>query len=284
MEFSPLRFDDATLAAYCALFAACFPGNDKFTPAYLNWLYRANPDGTAVGYDAWQDGRLAAHYVCVPARAHVHGLAGRVLLSLNTATHPDFQGKGLFTKLAELTYAAGAEQGFKGIYGVANANSTPGFIRKLGFQLVRPLEARIGVGRLHIGDTGAGALAFERCWDQASLAWRCSNPHNPVHVRKGRVRWQFSAAALGGKGVPAYAELRPPTPDFDKHAGDGSISPLRLFIGLMPDRSGSYWNYVSIPQRLRPSPLNLIYRALDGDARALDPAAIRFNFLDFDAY
>jgi hypothetical protein len=42
--------------------------------------------------------------------------------------------------------------------------------------------------------------------------------------------------------------------------------------------------YASIPQRLRPSPLNLIYRSLSGRAPQLDPSNIRFTFLDFDAY
>jgi hypothetical protein len=35
---------------------------------------------------------------------------------------------------------------------------------------------------------------------------------------------------------------------------------------------------------LRPSPLNLIYRSLSGRVAQLDPTAIRFTFLDFDAY
>src|SRR5690349_12069268 len=134
LSFAPIRTDAAALAQYGALFQACFPMTDKFTPRYLQWLYVDNPDGKAVGYDAWDGERLAAHYVCIPARAWVEGAQVPVLLSLNTATHPDYQGKGLFTKLASMTFEAGAAQGFDGVYGVANANSTPGFVRKLGFQ------------------------------------------------------------------------------------------------------------------------------------------------------
>lgn len=285
MQFQPIRLDPATLAQYCALFDACFPGNDKFTPAYVEWLYRANPDGPAVGFDAWEGERLAAHYVCIPARARVHGAEARVLLSLNTATHPDFQGQGLFTRLAGLTYEAGAASGFDGCYGVANANSTPGFVRKLGFQLVRPLEARVGLGRLHSAPAAAEQLSFERIWDENSLAWRCANPHNRVHYRRAGSAWQFHAAALGGARVPAYSELpaqalalAPPP------AGNGGASPLRLFIGLLPDQASNYWNYLSIPQRLRPSPLNLIWRSFAAGGGALDGRAIRFSFLDFDAY
>lgn len=284
MEFRPIQSDAASLAHYCALMAACFPGTSKFTPAYMTWLYADNPDGQAVGFDAWEGDRLAAHYVCIPARARVEGREVTVLLSLNTATHPAFQGKGLFTKLAQQTYQAAAEQGFEGIYGVANANSTPGFIRKLGFQLVRPLEARIGVGRLHGDGANPVPVAFERSWSSASLAWRCANPDNQVRYRQQGNTLQFAANALAGTLIPAYAQLpstglalAPPPAAF-------GLAPMRLFLGLAPDAVASYWNYVSIPQRLRPSPLNLIYRSFNPAVTLLDPTAIRFGFLDFDAY
>ncbi len=282
LRFAPVQNDPATLARYGALFAACFPGTDKFTPAYLDWLYVANPDGAAVGFDAWDGERLAAHYVCVPARAWVEGKEVRVLLSLNTATHPDYQGKGLFTRLAAMTYEAGAGAGFDGCYGVANANSTPGFVRKLGFQLVRPLEARVGFGSLrHAPKAPAASLSFERSWSPEALAWRCANPHNRVHARDGGSRLQFHAPAL--HGIPAYAELEAGSVALRQADGKAAY-PVRLFIGLAPDASSNYRNYANIPARLRPSPLNLIWRAFTPRAPQLDAARIQFTFLDFDAY
>jgi GNAT superfamily N-acetyltransferase len=284
MRFAPVQHDPATLSRYGALFAACFPGVDKFTPAYLDWLYLANPDGAAVGYDAWDGERLAAHYVCVPARAWVEGQEVLVLLSLNTATHPDYQGKGLFTKLAAMTYEAGAAAGFDGVYGVANANSTPGFIRKLGFQLVRPLEARIGLGALrHGARPRSQELSFERSWSEAALAWRCANPHNPVARRARGGRLQCYAPAKGNL-LPAYAELDRAGAAPPASAPAPALSLLRLFIGLAPDASSNYANYASIPLRLRPSPLNLIYRSFTPRVAGLDASRIQFSFLDFDAY
>lgn len=280
MTFSPVRTDDAALAQYGALFAACFPGTSKYTPEYLKWQYADNPDGKAVGFDAWDGDRLAAHYVCVPARAHVAGKQVLVLLSLNTATHPDYQGKGLFTKLAAMTYDAGAEQGYDAVYGVANANSTPGFIRKLGFQLVRPLEARVGVGGLGTRAANGRQPEFERVWTQDSLAWRCACPHNRVRARQDGSVWRFDAAALDGARV--YGEVAADVQSLPRHSG--GWAPLRLYLGLVPDHERSFGMYASIPQKLRPSPLNLIYRSLSGRAAQLDPSNIRFTFLDFDAY
>lgn len=284
LTFAPVRYDDDALARYATLFAACFPGANKFTPDYLRWLYADNPDGTAVGYDAWDGERLAAHYVCVPGMAQIDGQGARVLLSLNTATHPDYQGKGLFTRLAALTYDSGREQGYEAVYGVANANSTPGFIRKLGFQLVRPLEARVGVGGVGTRPHGQGAaVSFERLRSPAALTWRCANPDNPVRMRRRGALWQFDAAALGV--ARAYGELALPSgANWQPNAAPSSWTPARLYLGLVPDGERSFLGYPPIPERVRPSPLNLIYRSLSGRVERLDPAAIRFSFLDFDAY
>lgn len=287
MRYLPVQYDAAMLARYGELFKACFPTTGKFTPAYLDWLYLANPDGRALGFDAWDGERLAAHYVCVPARAQVEGREAPVLLSLNTATHPDYQGRGLFTRLAAMSYEAGQAAGFDGVYGVANANSTPGFVRKLGFQLVRPLEARIGLGGLrHAPRPPAQALSFERTWSEEALRWRCANPDNPVQVRAAGDKLRFYAAA--GRALSAYAELActPPARAIASAHGTRApaLSPLFLFLGLAPDACSRYPNYVSIPMRLRPSPLNLIYRSFSPRVQALDPARIAFSFLDFDAY
>lgn len=286
MDFLPIRYDMAALADYQKLFALCFPHATKFTPAYLAWLYCQNPDGHALGFDAWDGAQLAAHYVCIPAVAEVQGEIVRVLLSLNTATHPNYQGRGLFTQLAELTYAAGQVQGFAGVYGIANANSTPGFIRKLGFQLVRPLQAGVGIGALGIDFSCAGFPAFRRVWGESALAWRCANPCNPISVSVGSTQNHtfFTAPALLHGGIVTVAELPITATMATPFRPKKLHSPLRLFIGCIPKAWQKPSLYLDIPQRLRPSPLNMIYRGLAAEQHQLDPESILVNFLDFDAY
>ena len=55
INFSPVRCDESAYADYVDLFSQCFPGNGRFTREYLDWLYRCNPDGRAVGVDAWTE-------------------------------------------------------------------------------------------------------------------------------------------------------------------------------------------------------------------------------------
>lgn len=281
MELSPVGLDDAHLRQYAGLFAACFPGAGHLDETYLRWLYRENPAGTVVGYDAWEGGRLAAHYACVPASVRVGGVPRRALLSLNTATHPDFQGRGLFTRLAEQTYARGEQLGHGLVYGVANANSTPGFVRKLGFTLVAPLDAWVGLGRLRGMDWPRVADAdFARTWPEAELAWRLRNPARPVRsvaVADGSTGF---LAASGKPGIAAWAQL--PGALAAPARGHGGLG-ARVFLGKLPGNPAPRGAYLSIPRRLRPSPLNLIVRGLGG-AVALDADRLFFSFLDFDAF
>lgn len=284
MEFLPVS---ASAPSDClALFSTCFPSSSICRSDYIDWLYRLNPDGEVVGFNAYDGTTLAAHYVCIPARAMVGGQVVKVLLSLNTATHPSYQGKGLFTKLADLTYHAGASMGFDAVYGVANANSTPGFTRKLGFQLIGPLRSTVGLGPLGLDFGRLPDLQFQRLWDSEALTWRCNSPLRPLTVRQQSDRLLVLSPALLGGACMAAAELQGTSLSFDVRTQISGrfASPLRLFLGCIPPSAQRRSCFVDIPHRFRPSPLNLIYRSLSGRVNAIDPEAVLFNFLDFDAY
>jgi GNAT superfamily N-acetyltransferase len=285
INFCPVECDAAAYADYMSLFAECFPAANKYSLGYLDWLYRSNPDGQVVGFDARDGDRLAAHYVCIPARAQVGGQEVSVLLSLNTATHPDYQGRGLFTELAERTYAAGAALGYDCVYGVANAQSTPGFIRKLKFQLVGPLQAMVGIGSLGINFRNLDGLQFRRSWSSNALAWRCASPVRPVTIRRKHGRDIFLAPALIGDSCMAAAEVdEAPIAAGQVNKTGNFTSPFRLFIGMIPPVAQRCSLYIDIPQALRPSPLNFIYRSLSERLKSIQSDKVFFSFLDFDAY
>lgn len=269
---------------YEALFRECFPGAVHLGAAYLRWLYAENPDGTVVGFDAWDGDVLAAHYVCIPARARIEGRSCPVLLSLNTASAPAYQGRGLFTRLAGLTYERAAGLGYRAVYGVANANSTPGFVRKLGFTLVCPLEAKVGLGRP--SPEGWSQLVqraqFSREWSAEALAWRLRNPSSPVRAQghgdgatfRAATRWPLVTACAEGPSGESLPTL----------SGTGVTGLAQVFVGLFPAGTQRSRSYADIPGFLRPSPLNLIYRDLQQPDFRLDPARALISFLDFDAF
>ena len=266
------------LQLYAGLLSEVFGDGPKFTPAAIAWRYRDNPAGTVVGADAWSGDTLAAHYVTCPLRANVEGQVLKGLLSLNTATHPDFQGQGLFTRLARSAYDQAAELGHDFVIGVANAQSTPGFLGRLGFQHVGRLEAGL-LARLPRQFAPAD-LQFCGHWDETSLAWRLANPATAYRTaRRGALTAVYADTHLPGVRCAGFVEglLAP------------SMSPpglgLNLFLGLDPRIPLGRLGFIPLPDRFRPSPLNLIYRPLSPRApRSLDSRATAISFLDFDPY
>lgn len=60
---------------------------------------------------------------------------------------------------------------------------------------------------------------------------------------------------------------------------------MSLFMGLDPRIGLDRRIFLPLPERLRPSPLNLIYRPLSARApKSLDAAQVAISFLDFDPY
>jgi len=272
------------LADYAAFYRLCFPGASHLSVPYLQWLYSANPAGECIGADAYSGNMVVGQVIAVPGNYLLQGRPVKGLLAVNVAVHPKFQGRYLFKKLGLKMCEFGAEEGYEFVIGVANAAATPGWTRQMGFQLVRPLEARLGLGNLHIDFAAAQKMAdFVRAWSGNDLRWRMRNPNNAVSMRNTTGCTQFFAQAKG-KMLPAYAELPRPDDQVIQTNDSQLLSPFRLFLGLVPDGACNFSTYVDIPQRFRPSPLNLIYRSLTGTVKQLEKDAISFSFLDFDAY
>ncbi|MCC6839871.1 MAG: GNAT family N-acetyltransferase [Flavobacteriales bacterium] len=279
-DLLPVELGPEQLNPVATLLQTAFPDALHFTQRVLQWQYTENPAGFAVGTNAWSAGELAGHYVALPMRARVHGIPERGLLSLNTATHSAHQGKGLFTRLAMATFERAANEGYGFVVGVANANSTPGFLKKLGFSLVSPLKAMIGGGPVP-ARTGTGPVHFEQAWEADTLAWRLHHPaftYSAKHVRRGTLilsnRTQFGARYI--LSMRNMAEIPAGLPTETRAVW------RKVWIGLDPALQWRGHAYINIPMRLRPAPLNLIFKDLTGANRSLDPATVRFDCMDFD--
>lgn len=272
VEVRELDLSDTGIRTYTTLFQECFPESATYSEQYLRWQYTENPNGTAFGFDAWDGDKLAAHYAAIPQSYRYNGTTVPCVLSLNTATHPSYRNKGLFVKLARATYEAAARAGIFCVIGVANANSTPGFTKRLGFSLVSPLSARIGI---QLGVVEGNAI-FESIWDQRSIAWRMGSPRNPVH-QDGTRFWAKTDHAF--VVAITHREI-----EVSKRAPNRCPGKLQVFVGLIPAQAKFKGISMEIPRVLRPSPLNFIYLPLQKNNSVPKREEIRFDFLDFDAF
>ena len=269
-----------SINSFAGLLSDVFGRPELFTPAYIRWQYAENPDGKIVGFNAMDGSSLAAHYVAQPLQAIVDGRMDKGLLSLNTATHPAHQGKGLFVKLAERTYQYAADQGYSFVIGVANQNSVHGFIKKLGFQQVGQLHALLGAGQLPYTDDRTG-YSYARHWSPESLSWRLANPSAKYGIDLSR--------HISITSPTAYPGIKATLGMYDRAAYDlkATVSPLsllNLWIGADRHISTHTHTYFNIPHRLRPAPLYLIHKPLKAGISPLHFDDILFQALDFDAY
>lgn len=275
-QFQPC--DPARIPEYAELICASHGFADVAGyRAYLPWLYGKNPEGLPVGYDALFRGKVVAHYITIPKHLAIEGVSCPALLSLNTVTHPDHRGKGLFPQLAEKTYETAChERKIDWVVGVSNQMSTKGMVTKLGFTHMGHLEARLGIGPLPSWRDEQPQLACGRSHE--FMKWRLGRPQAGYVLGPEQTIWRHT----GRYGI--FANLGSQwQPDFEPLPAMKAVNPVRLWIGLGRafDRLSLYRN---LPLALRPAPLALILRSLKGTPFAFDQRSLHFELIDFDVY
>jgi GNAT superfamily N-acetyltransferase len=284
VELRPLDLTPGGIRDTCELLNAVYPHADHIDPAYLERLYFGNPLGETSGISAWLEGRLVAHYLMIPVKARIRGEEELGIWPFQLATHPEYQGKGLFTSLHDAAIAQCREKGFGFFSGVGNAQSSPIFVRKWDVQAVRRLDVKVGLGPVPPPrQVGPGELDFVRVWDAAGLAWRISVAQPPYTVQHRRGRGTLFANA-GRYAIRASLGSYPSEWIPVQTGRLVSANPVRLWMGLDPTRNWRYSLYFNLPERLRPSPLILLFSDLTDENRQLDPAKVRFDAFDFDAF
>jgi hypothetical protein len=134
------RHDLKDLKNLILLTKSVYPGRSISREDYLKWEYSSNPFGKAIVYFANNDnGKVAAQYVVLPWRVTKGRKSISGSLSVNTLTHPDFQGLGLFPNLARDVYEECKTNSIQFTIGFPNSNSYSGFTSRLNFQTIGKL-------------------------------------------------------------------------------------------------------------------------------------------------
>lgn len=258
--------DNAPLSDYEDLFKKSFPGNKKLNVKYLDWIYNQNPHGKVIGYDAFFENKLAAHYAVIPRIYKFNRQKILSALSLNTATHPNHQRKGLFTKLAKQTYKTCENRGVKFVLGVANQNSIFVFEKKLGF--FKYGNVRIGLVRSKKITSKQLELDINAKW----LSWRLNNPSS--------IYYQFNGNIYNvNKGI--YFQLN------DKDI-DCTIPKTikKKYTPISFKTSFSIKNHprLVIPLKFQPSPWHVIIKKLDPLLQDSILKSIKLDGLDMDTF
>ncbi len=259
MDYEPITQNK--LKSYEELFRICFP-KSNLNQKYLEWLYFQNPIGPVFGFDAIEEGSVVAHYACIPTR--IDDSVG--LLSLNTATHPEFKSRGLLQKLANMTYSA-AKVDFDFVVGVANNNSAGILVERLGFKELGKLNLRWG--RLNRTNEGV------RRWTLDDLSWRKNSPKSKYRVRS----MSSETAVFYCRPMSLPIRLKANVKLVSKVVTSKSKNDKFMF-GLTLDWNRENKPFLYLPEALKPSPLILVFKLL----KEKDIQLNSWSFPDFDAY
>ena len=102
-------------------------------PSFDLWRFFSLPEGPVPAALAVDGHKLGGSYTLWPAKLKIGSDVIKGAQSMDTMTHPDYQGQGVFTKLAEACYDIAAVDGYRVLYGFPNPLSYPGFTKRLGW-------------------------------------------------------------------------------------------------------------------------------------------------------
>lgn len=120
--------------------------------AFFHWKHRANPFGSSPAWVATDGDRIVGVRMLLRwefRRGDDRSI--RAVRAVDTATHPDAQGRGVFTQLTTTAVEELRDEGICFVFNTPNHRSAPGYL-KMGWHEVGPVPTAVRPGRL-------GALA-----------------------------------------------------------------------------------------------------------------------------
>ena len=240
-----------------------------FKKELFKFWYVDNPCGNVISYNAIDKGKLVAHQSFVPELMEVDGRVVRCARSMAVVTHPDYRGKGLFSKLTNMAVEEAKRQGYEFLYAITNGNSFPRFVKHCGFSSIGHLNVKIGLGTKIAED---GKKTYKRHWTPQMLKWRLS----------ARGYFQTKDCVMGNY-APGVKTLMGKLDGnllgqmaLNRHFPMGLI----LYVGVGAKLP---WSLVKVPKFVKHSPFHLIFQDLTGGT--LPPMTednVFYQLIDYD--
>jgi GNAT superfamily N-acetyltransferase len=216
-EFEPA--DEAEVLELLAASLGWVP--DELHARLFAWKHRENPFGVSPAWVATSGGQVVGFRTFLRWEFVLDGRPVRAVRAVDTATHPDHQGRGIFTALTTHALAALREERVDFVFNTPNERSRRGYLR-MGWQPVRRLPvlarpasvaslARIVRARTPADkwslETAAGSPIEELLGAPGVDALLGSLPDDGLRTRRSAayLRWRYGFAPLGYRTVGAGA-------------------------------------------------------------------------------
>jgi len=162
-----------------ALFLECFDG--KSLGGLWDWAYMENPNGEPLVTLCYDDDRLVGHYAIISMPMSMNDDVVNSYLSMTTMVSVSHRKYGLFVKMASENYRAAHEFGVDFIMGFPNKKSTPGFKKRLDWD-IPSVDYVAKIDKQHLLELDNGGLLFANNMFSLDLRdintrqWRMSRP------------------------------------------------------------------------------------------------------------
>jgi GNAT superfamily N-acetyltransferase len=221
------RAVDHDLPAILALAQASLGWRDGDpNEGFFRWKHLDNPAGPSPMWVAFAGDRLAGFRTFLRWRFRIAGgPTASAVRAVDTATHPDFQGQGIFSRLTLGALEELRDEGVDFVFNTPNAQSRPGYL-KMGWQIVgrvpicmrpRSVSAALRMARSRVpaekwsSATDVGLPAEEALADDHALdRLLAATSIDPGHVAglatdrtPAHLRWRYRFGPLRYRAVVA---------------------------------------------------------------------------------
>jgi GNAT superfamily N-acetyltransferase len=213
--------DDGAVLALLQASMGWVPDEEHLS--FFRWKHRENPHGASPAWVATVGDTLVGFRTFLRWQFTCGGRTMSAVRAVDTATHPDYQGRGIFSRLTRHALAALQDENVDFVFNTPNERSLPGYL-KLGWSEVgslpavfRPRSVR-AVGKVARARTPAGkwsvptatgipaAEAFETStFDSFESAFTATTGGGTAHsgessaqtsLTREHLRWRYGYRAL----------------------------------------------------------------------------------------
>jgi GNAT superfamily N-acetyltransferase len=192
----------------------------------FRWKHIDNAFGPSLMWVACDGERVIGFRVFMRWEFQRDGATQRAVRAVDTATHPDFQGRGIFTRLTTRALDDARDEGIDFVYNTPNDQSRPGYL-KMGWQVagrapaaLRPtrimaipalLQARTAAS--HWSEPTQIGVPFESLVERADSLQQLLVSRPPAKRLRtaatvSSLTWRYGSPLLGYRAVLASEDVR----------------------------------------------------------------------------
>ena len=199
---------------------------DELFARFFDWKHRQNPFGESPSWVATAEERVVGFRTFMRWEFDYEGRTRRVVRAVDTATHPEYQGRGIFSRLTRAAIDEMRVDGVDFVFNTPNDNSRPGYL-KMGWHVVgrlpvsvrmrsvtsptRMLRARVPADKWS-AECRAGEPALDVLGDDQAIADLLSAQRATPALRTRRspefLRWRYGFEPLRYRAVLAGESAR----------------------------------------------------------------------------